>query len=108
LNNDSDSDSDYGSRNKKKRKLNRPGELDGKSIRGSRPDYREEGDHYGDDFEDDVPTNGYANHEGLGLEEEHEIESVLAHTRDEGHENDPDDKWQENMVCLCSWMITGC
>ena len=31
-------------------------------------------------------------------EEDHEIEAVLSHMREEGRENDPEDIWHENIV----------
>lgn len=34
------------------------------------------------------------------LKEEDEIEAVLSHCRDEHHEDDPDDNWYTNIVCL--------
>jgi len=42
--------------------------------------------------------NGYYADPNVQYEEEHEIEAVLGHSRDEGHENDPEDRWFENIV----------
>ncbi|KZT42463.1 hypothetical protein SISSUDRAFT_980248 [Sistotremastrum suecicum HHB10207 ss-3] len=102
-----DSDSDYGARSKKKKRFNRPSEQEPRSHRNSKiPDYRDDGgDDFGDNFEDDSPGNAEAS--GVGqettYEEDHEIEAVLAHSREEGHENDPEDLWFDNIRFHIKW-----
>lgn len=96
---DSDSDSDYGARGKKKKRF---GGVDVRqSHRGSKSQTYQEGEHYGDDFEDNAPmaeSSYYMDAEGMQYEEDHEIEAVLNHSRDEGREEDPEDLWSENIV----------
>ena len=106
---DSDSDSDYGSRSKKKKKARLPEDLIRVSSRGVKvPNYIDDVENP-EDFEDDAYdarlstsksgayTYGYG-YEGETYEEEHEIEGVFFHTRDEERKNDPEDLWHENIV----------
>ena len=110
---DTDSDSDYGARSKKRKRFGQL-ELRQSHRNGKLADYREEGGvHYGDDFEDDAPMNGegstyYVNPENAQYEEEHEIELVLNHSRDEGREDDPEDLWMDNIVRFYFMMSTKC
>lgn len=59
-------------------------------------------------YEDDA---GYNPEQDYGsYEEDHEIEAVLAHMRDEGRENDPEDIWHDNIVgvfTFCCWEFRG-
>jgi len=41
----------------------------------------------------------YANDPNAQYDEEHEIEGVYYHSRDEGRQNDPEDLWHDNIVC---------
>ena len=103
----SDSDSDYGNRSRKKRRSGHGPRTNGYTSqetdvrvnsRGSRvPNYREDAEDMSMFYEDDqsyyAQENTYTQYE-----EDHEIEAVLAHMRDEGRENDPEDIWHENIV----------
>ncbi|KAH9002041.1 SNF2 family N-terminal domain-containing protein [Lactarius hatsudake] len=57
---------------------------------------------YADDVEDfeqfDEPHPGYYIDPNAQEKENDEIEAVLGHARDEGHEDDPEDLWYENLV----------
>ena len=109
----SDSDSEYGGRPRKKRKA-RPSDADfgrGNSSRGSKvPNYKEEGEDFGFD-EDDViyPDPAYAAQGGVQATaapeggEEHEIETVIKHQRDEDRVDDPEDIWTENIRFHIKW-----
>jgi len=94
---ESDSDSDYGSRSKKKKRA-RAGDEIRVSTRGVRiPNYVDDVEDF-ETFEEDTHP-GYYYTEGLAqYPQEDEIEQVLTHTRDEGKEGDPEDKFYENIV----------
>lgn len=97
-NNDSDSDSDYGSRSKKKKKPRVSGEEIRISSRGGKvPNYTDDVQALAELSEEEVDQGYYAD-PNVQLKEEDEIESVLSHCRDEGHEDDPEDVWFENVV----------
>lgn len=98
----SDSDSEYGSRNhKRRRKAKTSGDEIRVSSRGGKvPNYVDDVQDF-EKFDDDNETeNGYYADPNILYEEEHEIEAVLGHSRDEGHENDLEDRWFENIVCV--------
>ena len=92
----SDTDSEYGARSKKKKKPRLSGDEVRTSSRGVRVL------NYADDVEDfeqfDEPHPGYYIDPNAQEKENDEIEAVLGHARDEGHEDDPDDLWYENIV----------
>jgi chromodomain-helicase-DNA-binding protein 1 len=92
----SDSDSEYGARSKKKKKPRVSGDEVRTSTRGVRVP------NYADDVEDfeqfDEPHPGYYIDPNAQEKENDEIEAVLGHARDEGHEDDPEDLWYENLV----------
>ncbi|KAL6310366.1 P-loop containing nucleoside triphosphate hydrolase protein [Sparassis latifolia] len=98
----SDSDSDYGSRSKKKKKP-RPtaDELRVSSRNGKTPNYVDDFQDF-EQFEDDVDPGTYVDATAT-FKEEDEIESVLGHTRDEGHEGDPEDNWYSNIRFHIKW-----
>ncbi len=102
----SDSDSEYGARSKKKKKPRVSGDELRTSSRGVKVP------NYADDVEDfeqfDEPHPGYYIDPNAQEKENDEIEAVLGHTRDEGHEDDPEDRWYENLVSprsFCSWLV---
>lgn len=74
------------------------------TSRGGRvPNYREDGEHFGSDFGDDLMEKGkmhtyYIDPENIEIGDDHEIEAVLSHQRDETRLDDPDDIWTENIV----------
>jgi chromodomain-helicase-DNA-binding protein 1 len=92
----SDSDSEYGARSKKKKRPRVSGDELRTSSRGVKVP------NYADDVEDfeqfDEPYPGYYIDPNVQEKENDEIEAVLGHARDEGHENDPEDLWYENLV----------
>ena len=96
----SDSDSEYGARSKKKKKPRVSGDELRSSTRGARVL------NYADDVEDfeqfDEPHPGYYIDPNAQEKENDEIEAVLGHARDEGHEDDHEDLWYENIVSPCS------
>lgn len=95
--NDSDSDSEYGSRPKKKKKGRSAGDEVRVSSRGTKvPNYVDDVQ----DFEkyEEEPDPGYYAGPAIQYQEEDEIEAVLAHSRDEGRESDPEDLWFDNVV----------
>ncbi len=96
---DSDSDSEYGARSKKKKKLRISDDSIRVSSRGGKiPNYYDDVDELAQ-FEDDGGEGYYApGANGHQYEEEHEIEGVYYHTRDEGRETDPEDFWHDNVV----------
>lgn len=96
----SDSDSDYGARShKKKKKIRTPGDEIRVSSRGGKvPNYLDDVHDFEKYEEQDETENGYFAESNIQYQEEDEIEAVLGHSRDEGHENDPEDKWFENIV----------
>jgi chromodomain-helicase-DNA-binding protein 1 len=97
----SDSDSDYGSRShKKKKKARTPGDELRVSSRGVKvPNYIDDVQDFEKYEEHEDVEDGYAADPNAQYQEEDEIEAVLGHSRDEGHENDLEDKWFENIVC---------
>ncbi|TFY57604.1 hypothetical protein EVG20_g8476, partial [Dentipellis fragilis] len=97
----SDSDSEYGARSKKKKKPRLSADEVRTSTRGVKvPNYT-------DDIEDfaqfDEPDPGYYIDASAHLKEEDEIELVLSHSREEGHENDPEDLWYDNVRFHIKW-----
>lgn len=96
----SDSDSEYGSRAHKRRKKHRqsPEEIRVSSRGGRIPNYVDDVQDFEKFDEDELTEAGYAGDHGVQFQEEDEIEAVLSHSRDEGHENDPQDSWFENVV----------
>lgn len=89
----SDSDSDYGSKSKKKKKA-KSSEIRVSSRGGRVPNYVDDVQDF-EQFDDDAPEGTYAE----AVSEPHdEIEAVLGHCRDEGHEDDPEDDWTRNVV----------
>jgi chromodomain-helicase-DNA-binding protein 1 len=96
----SDSDSDYGSRShKKKKKIRAPGDEIRVSSRGGKvPNYIDDVQDFEKYEEHEDTENGYFADPNVQFQEEDEIEAVLGHSRDEGHENDLDDKWFDNIV----------
>lgn len=67
---------------------------------------------YADDVEDfeqfDEPHPGYYIDPNAQEKENDEIEAVLGHARDEGHEDDHEDIWYENIVSPCSTLPKIC
>lgn len=94
----SDSDSDYGSRSKKKKRAKSGDELRVSSRGGKVPNYVDDVDGF-EKFEQEEEDAGYYVAPVAQYEEGDEIEAVLTHSRDEGHEDDPADVWNENVVC---------
>ena len=92
----SDSDSEYGARSKKKKKPRLSADEVRTSSRGVKVL------NYADDVEDfeqfDEPHPGYYIDPNGQEKENDEIEAVLGHARDEGHEDDHEDLWYENIV----------
>ncbi|KAH9176362.1 SNF2 family N-terminal domain-containing protein [Lactarius sanguifluus] len=97
----SDSDSEYGARSKKKKKPRVSGDEVRTSSRGAKVL------NYADDVEDfeqfDEPHPGYYIDPNAQEKENDEIEAVLGHARDEGHEDDPEDLWYENLRFHIKW-----
>ena len=62
-------------------------------------------------FDDEAGAITYAE-TAAPMKEEDEIENVLGHCRDEGHENDPEDDWYTNIVRplshICACFSTTC
>ncbi|KAI0775711.1 SNF2 family N-terminal domain-containing protein [Trametes elegans] len=97
---DSDSDSDYGARSKKKKKTRSSNDEIRVSSRGVRiPNYVEDPQ----DFEDEDPDAITYQTTAAPLKEEDEIENVLGHCRDEGHEDDSEDDWYSNIRFHIKW-----
>lgn len=103
----SDSDSDYGARAHKKKKKARPSadEVRVSSRGGKVPNYVDDVQDF-EKFEDDDEggENTYFADPNQQYQEEDEIEAVLNHSRDEGREDDTEDLWFENVVCLFNSM----
>lgn len=97
---DSDSDSEYGARSKKKKKSRVADDSLRVSSRGVKvPNYVDDVDNF-DEFEDDAEAGYYvAANPNAQYEEEHEIEGVFYHMRDEDRKDDQEDLWHENVVC---------
>jgi len=102
----SDSDSEYGSRPSKKRKK-RPSESDFRiSSRSSKvPNYKEEGEDFGFDDDDVIAYPQQVNVPVVAADgaEEHEIEVVIKHQRDEDRMDDPEDVWTDNIRFHIKW-----
>ncbi|KAI0743539.1 transcription regulator [Daedaleopsis nitida] len=97
---DSDSDSDYGARSKKKKKTRNAGDEVRVSSRGVRiPNYVDDVQDF-EQFDDEV--DGVTEAAGPTKEDD-EIEYVLGHCREEGHENDPEDDWGRNIRYHIKW-----
>ena len=100
----SDSDSEYGARSKKKKKPRVSGDEVRTSSRGVKVP------NYADDVEDfeqfDEPHPGYWMDPNSQEKENDEIEAVLGHARDEGHEDDPEDLWYDNLVSTRSFSLS--
>jgi len=102
----SDSDSDYGARaHKKKKKARLSADEVRVSSRGVKvPNYVDDVQDF-EKFEDDEGgENTYFVDPNQQYQEEDEIEAVLNHSRDEGREDDVEDLWFENVVCLFNSM----
>ncbi|KAI0062865.1 transcription regulator [Artomyces pyxidatus] len=97
----SDSDSEYGARSKKKKKPRVSGDEIRTSSRGIKVP------NYADDVEDfeqfDEPNPGYYMDLAVQDKENDEIEAVLGHSREEGHEDDPEDLWYDNIRFHIKW-----
>lgn len=74
------------------------------STRGGKiPNYVDDVEDF-ETFEDDTHPGYYYAEATAQYPQEDEIEQVLTHTRDEGKEGDPEDKFYENIVgssCIC-------
>ena len=94
---ESDSGSDYGSRSKKKKKA-RVGDEIRVSTRGIKiPNYVDDVEDF-EAFEAETHPGYYYAETVTQYPQEDEIEQVLSHTRDEGKEDDPEDKFFDNIV----------
>ena len=60
------------------------------------PNYIDDVENF-EQFDEEAPVE-YSGDVGAQYEEEHEIEGVFYHYRDEGRENDPEDLWHDNVV----------
>ncbi|KAJ7178362.1 chromodomain-helicase DNA-binding protein [Mycena crocata] len=101
--NDSDSDSEYGSRPKKKKKSRSAADEVRVSSRGVKvPNYVDDVQDF-EKFEEEEPDAGYYAGPAIQYMEEDEIEAVLAHSRDEGRESDPEDLWFDNVRFHIKW-----
>lgn len=101
----SDTDSEYGSRaHKKKKKVKTSADDIRISSRGGKiPNYVDDVQDF-EGFEDgNGNETGYYPDPNIQYEEEHEIEAVLGHSRDEGHEHDAEDRWTENIRFHIKW-----
>ncbi|KAL1939797.1 hypothetical protein VTO73DRAFT_9497 [Trametes versicolor] len=97
---DSDSDSDYGARSKKKKKTRSANDEIRVSSRGVKiPNYVDDAQ----DFEDDDADALALAEATVPVKEEDEIENVLSHCRDEGHEEDAEDDWYSNIRFHIKW-----
>ncbi|OCB89362.1 transcription regulator [Sanghuangporus baumii] len=100
---DSDSDSEYGARSKKKKKPRIPDDSIRVSSRGIKvPNYFDDVKNF-EEFEDDADSGYYVADPGVQYEEEHEIEGVFYHMRDEDRKNDPEDLWHDNIRYHIKW-----
>lgn len=96
---DSDSDSDYGSRSKKKKKPRVADENIRMSSRGVKvPNYVDDVQNF-EEFEEDEGAEYYVADPNSQYED-HEIEGVYYHMRDEDRKDDPEDLWHDNVVCI--------
>ncbi|KAJ7188010.1 SNF2 family N-terminal domain-containing protein [Mycena filopes] len=100
---DSDSDSEYGSRPKKKKKGRSTADEIRVSSRGVKvPNYIDDVQDFAQ-FEELEPDPNYYAGPAIQYMEEDEIEAVLAHSRDEGREDDPEDLWFDNVRFHIKW-----
>ncbi|KAH8119064.1 transcription regulator [Phellopilus nigrolimitatus] len=100
---ESDSDSEYGARSKKKKKPRVADDSIRVSSRGvKQPNYIDDVENF-EQFEEDEDSGYYAADPNAQYEEEHEIEGVFYHVRDEGREDDPEDLWHENVRYHIKW-----
>ncbi|KAI0645708.1 transcription regulator [Trametes meyenii] len=98
---DSDSDSDYGARSKKKKKTRSANDEIRVSSRGVKiPNYVDDVHDFEDEEDEDAITYAQT---AVPLKEEDEIENVLGHCRDEGHEEDAEDDWYSNIRFHIKW-----
>lgn len=68
------------------------------SSRGVKvPNYVDDVENF-EEFEEDDEGGYYVADPNAVYEEEHEIEGVHFHTRDEDRKNDPEDLWHDNIV----------
>ncbi|PCH43780.1 transcription regulator [Wolfiporia cocos MD-104 SS10] len=97
----SDSDSDYGSRSKKKKKPRVSRDELRVSSRGGRiPNYVDDVEGFEQFDEEEAETAVYVE---THTEPLHEVEAVLGHSRDEGHEDDQEDDWYHNIRFHIKW-----
>ncbi len=98
-----DSDSEYGSRSHKRKKKPRQSteEIRVSSRGGKIPNYVDDVQDFEKFDEEEAVDPNYYVDPNIQYQEEDEIEAVLTHSRDEGHENDPEDLWFENIVRAC-------
>ncbi|KAF5380499.1 hypothetical protein D9615_004578 [Tricholomella constricta] len=101
----SDSDSEYGSRAHKKKKKARSSadEIRVSSRGGKVPNYFDDVQDFEKYEDEEAGENGYYVDPNVQYQEDDEIEAVLGHSRDEGHENDSEDKWFENIRFHIKW-----
>ncbi|GLB37603.1 putative DUF4208 [Lyophyllum shimeji] len=101
----SDSDSEYGSRAHKKKKKARSStdEIRISSRGGKVPNYIDDVQDFEKYEEEQEGENNYYADPNVQYQEEDEIEAVLGHSREEGHEDDPEDKWFENIRFHIKW-----
>jgi chromodomain-helicase-DNA-binding protein 1 len=96
---ESDSDSDYGSRSKKKKRVRVADEIRVSTRGGKVPNYLDDVEDF-ETFEEETHPGYYYAEAVTQYPQEDEIEQVLTHTRDEGKEGDPEDRFYENIVRL--------
>ena len=101
---ESDSDSDYGSRSKKKKRPRAGDEIRVSTRGGKIPNYVDDVEDF-EAFEEETHPGYYYTEAVTQYPQEDEIEQVLTHTRDEGREGDPEDKFYENIVGLPSFHL---
>ena len=102
----SDSDSDYGARSKKKKRVRLADEIRVSTRGGKIPNYVDDVEDF-EAFEEETHPGYYYTEALTQYPQEDEIEQVLTHTRDEGKEGDPEDKFYENIVGYpCSRLLT--
>ncbi|KAI5120346.1 hypothetical protein M0805_009421 [Coniferiporia weirii] len=100
---DSDSDSEYGARSKKKKKPRVTDDNIRVSSRGVKvPNYVDDVENF-EQFEEDEDSGYYAADPNAQYEEEHEIEGVFYHTRDEERKGDTEDLWHDNVRYHIKW-----
>jgi len=101
----SDSDSEYGSRAHKKKKKARSStdEIRVSSRGGKVPNYIDDVQDFEKYEDEEAGENGYYVDPNVQYQEEDEIEAVLGHSREEGHEAELEDKWFENIRFHIKW-----